>query len=73
MRVLLANMRERSNMTQTQISQCANISQGYYSSIESGFKCPSPVVADRIAKVLGISEHEMFKVFYSDGSGGYRS
>ena len=65
MRVILANMRENTNLTQTQISKCARISQGYYSDIESGSRCPSPDVASRIAKVLNISEQDMFRVFYS--------
>ena len=65
MRVLLANLRESTNMTQTEISKCANISQGYYSDIESGFRCPSPCVAEKIASVLQISEQDMFRVFYS--------
>ncbi len=66
MRLLLANMRENKNLTQMQLSKTAAISQGYYSDIESGFRCPSPTVAAKIAKVLNIREDEMFKVFYSD-------
>ena len=66
MRVLLAMKRTRENMTQMQISKDANISQGYYSEIESGFRCPSPVVAARIAKTLGIPDQEVFRVFYSN-------
>ncbi len=65
MRVLLASRRESKNMTQTQVSRCANISQGYYSDIESGFRCPSPSVAENIAKVLKIDEQDMFRFFYS--------
>lgn len=65
MRVLLANLRESTNMTQTQISKCACISQGYYSEIESGFRCPSPCVAEKIAGVLKIREQDMFRIFYS--------
>jgi DNA-binding XRE family transcriptional regulator len=66
MRVKLAMMRESTNFTQTQLSKCADISQGYYSDIESGLRCPSPNVAGRIAKVLNIPEKDMFQVFYSD-------
>lgn len=65
MRRTLVFMRESRNMTQTQVSKCANISQGYYSDIESGMRCPSPEVANRIAKVLAIPEGDMFQVFYS--------
>ena len=65
MRVLLANLRESTNMTQAEISRSARISQGYYSEIESGFRCPSPSVAGKIAKVLEIEEQDMFRVFYS--------
>ncbi len=65
MRVLLANFRENTNMTQAQVSKCAHISQGYYSEIESGFRCPSPSVAENIAKVLKINEQDIFRVFYS--------
>lgn len=66
MRLLLANMRENKNFTQTQISRYATISQGYYSDIESGFRCPSPIVATKIAKVLNIREDDIFRVFYSE-------
>ncbi len=65
MRLALAYIRENRNMTQTEISQHARISQGYYSDIESGLRCPSPGVADRIAKALDIPEKDMFHVFYS--------
>ncbi len=59
-------MREKTRLSQTQLSRCADISQGYYSDIESGLRCPSPNVAGRIAKVLNIPEEDMFHVFYSD-------
>lgn len=65
MRVKLANLREGRNLTQAEISKKASISQGYYSDIESGTRCPSPVVAGRIARVLELREEEMFRVFYS--------
>lgn len=70
MRLLLANRRERNNMTQTQVSERANISQGYYSEIESGFRCPSPAVAVSIARVLDINEQDIFKYFYSKTDNG---
>lgn len=66
MRILLAQLREQKDMTQTQLSRSAKISQGYYSDIESGFRSPSPEVAGRIAKVLSIPEQDMFRVFYSE-------
>lgn len=65
MRVILAMIREGSNITQMQISRCAGISQGYYSDIEGGLRCPSPEVAVRIAHVLGIPESDIFRVFYA--------
>jgi|GEM_PF-1698230 len=66
MRVTLAMLREGANITQTQISQCAGISQGYYSDIEGGVRCPSPEVAVRIAKVLDIPENDIFRIFYAE-------
>jgi putative transcriptional regulator len=66
MRVTLAMLREGANITQMQISQCAGISQGYYSDIECGVRCPSPDVAVRIAKVLNIPENDIFRVFYAE-------
>ena len=66
MRVILARIRERAHISQTQVSQDAGISQGYYSDIECGVRCPSPEVAVRIARVLKISESEIFRVFYSE-------
>jgi putative transcriptional regulator len=65
MRVRLANLREGCNLTQSEISRRAKISQGYYSDIESGTRCPSPGVAGRIARVLDLRDEEMFRVFYS--------
>lgn len=69
MRVGLAMLRERANFTQIKISRCVGISQGYYSDIESGVRCPSPEVALRIAKVLNISENDIFRVFYAKDMG----
>jgi len=69
MRVALAMIRENANMTQAQLSRAAEISQGYYSDIEGGARCPSPKVAGRIAQVLGIGEQEMYSVFYSQIQG----
>jgi DNA-binding XRE family transcriptional regulator len=66
MRVKLAMMREQTSLSQMQLSKCAAISQGYYSDIESGVRCPSPTVAGRIAKVLNIPEADIFEVFYAD-------
>ena len=65
MRVKLANLREGNNLTQAEISRRARISQGYYSDIESGMRCPSPGVAGRIARVLNLRDEDMFRVFYS--------
>ncbi|MGE5494428.1 MAG: helix-turn-helix transcriptional regulator [Burkholderiales bacterium] len=65
MRVRLANLREGCNLTQAEISKRAKISQGYYSDIENGTRCPSPSVAGRIARVLNLRDEEMFRVFYS--------
>ena len=69
MRLALAYLRENRNMTQTEVARRAGISQGYYSDIESGLRCPSPDVASRIAGVLCIPESEMFHVFYSGAAG----
>ncbi|MFA5676275.1 MAG: helix-turn-helix transcriptional regulator [Christensenellales bacterium] len=66
MRVILAMIREGANISQTQISRNAGISQGYYSDIECGLRCPSPDVAVRIARVLDIPEGEIFRVFYDE-------
>ena len=64
MRVTLARLRESANLTQAQLSRAAAISQGYYSDIEGGVRCPSPRVAGRIAQALGIGEQDMYRVFY---------
>ena len=73
MRLALAYIRENKDLTQTEVSRHAKISQGYYSDIEGGLRCPSPGVANRIAKVLEISEKDMFHIFYSpDECGVYR-
>lgn len=67
MRVKLAMLREGANITQMQVSRSVGISQGYYSDIESGVRCPSPDVAMRIAKMLSISENDIFHIFYAEG------
>lgn len=66
MRIRLAMLREGANITQTQISQRAGISQGYYSDIESGVRCPSPIVAMRIARALDIPDADIFCIFYAE-------
>ncbi|MEL7603924.1 MAG: helix-turn-helix transcriptional regulator [Bacillota bacterium] len=65
----MARMRENASLTQTQLSRAANISQGYYSDIEGGTRCPSPGVAGRIARVLGIGEQDVYGVFYAHDGG----
>ena len=69
MRVELARLREDANLTQMKLSRAAEISQGYYSDIEGGVRCPSPKVAGRIAVVLGIGEQDMYSVFYTESQG----
>lgn len=73
MRVALARLRENANLTQMQVSRAAQISQGYYSDIEGGVRCPSPRVAGRIARVLGIGEQDMYSVFYVQTQGRGRA
>ncbi len=65
MRITLARLREGAGLTQEKLSRAAAISQGYYSDIEGGTRCPSPKVAGRIALVLGIGEQDMYSVFYA--------
>ncbi len=65
MRLSLAYIRENRNLMQAEVSRHAKITQGYYSDIESGMRCPSPGVANRIASVLEIREEDMFHIFYS--------
>ncbi len=72
MRVKLARLREGASLTQTQVSRAAAISQGYYSDIEGGTRCPSPRVAARIARVLGIGEQDVYGVFYAQAQGRRR-
>ena len=72
MRVMLARLREGANLTQMQVSRAADISQGYYSDIEGGVRCPSPRVAGRIARVLGIVERDVYSVFYVQAQGRRR-
>ena len=72
MRVTLARIRESANLTQAQLSRSAQISQGYYSDIEGGVRCPSPRVALRIARVLGIKDQDIYSVFYAPQAAGAR-
>lgn len=66
MRVALARVREQKGYTQKQVSERANISQGYYSEVESGIRCPSASVAKGISKVLEIKQQNIFEIFYSE-------
>lgn len=62
-RVLLAKYRgERS---QEDVALDSGISQGYYSSIESGKRIASPKVAAAIGKTLKIPLSDIFNVFYN--------
>ena len=69
MRVKLARLREGANLTQAAVSKAVQISQGYYSDIEGGVRCPSPRVAGRIARVMGIEEKDVYSVFYAEKGG----
>lgn len=66
MRQKLAQIRLKNNMTQADVAEAAHISQGYYSDIESGLRCPSPQVVKSISKALRIPREHMYQLFYEN-------
>ena len=49
----LEDYRKRSGMTQADIAAKVDITQSYYSQVESGLRKPSIKLAERLAQVLG--------------------
>ncbi len=52
MRKWLIQAREKSKLSQSELSSLCNITQQYYSYIELGERRPSPETAQKIAEVL---------------------
>lgn len=57
----LRKIRNEKGLSQDMTAALADISQTLYSKIENGFKDPTPEVAERISKVLGISKEEFYE------------
>lgn len=50
---ILIGKRIEKSLTQEQVAEQANITRAFYTMIENGQKKPSPIVAQRLANVLG--------------------
>lgn len=61
MKLNLKLIREEKLLQQKEVAKKAGISNSYYCLIESGFRRPSPPVAQKIATALGVSE-EWYKL-----------
>ena len=61
MKLNLKLIREEKLLQQKDVAKQAGISYSYYSLIESGFRRPSPPVAQKIAAALGVSD-EWYKL-----------
>lgn len=57
-------LRVRKKMSQQKIAKLLEISQQYYSKIETGAATPSPDVGQRIAHIYGLTIEEMWHRFY---------
>ena len=53
-------IRKKKKVSQMELCLRANMSQGFYTNIETGKKEPSAMTLIRIAKALGVSPREFF-------------
>jgi len=68
-RIWLKKLMKKNNLNQFTLAQEANITSSHVSYIISGKRRPSPEVAKRIAKVLGI-ESEWYRLLEQEGEEG---
>jgi putative transcriptional regulator len=61
LRTWLKELRERKEMTQSQVAESCKISRSYYTHIEKGTKTPSVENAKKIASVLDFSWTNFFE------------
>ena len=52
----LKDYRIKHNLSQLQMAELLETSQGYYSQIESGSRKPGLVIIRKLSKVIGVSE-----------------
>jgi putative transcriptional regulator len=58
----LEELRKAANLTQQELSESAEVSRKSINAIENGIYVPSTVLALKIAKTLGCSVEEIFKL-----------
>ena len=57
----LRELREKRNLTQSQVAEKVGVSTGAIAQYELAIKSPSITVAERIAEALGVSIMELLK------------
>ncbi|MFE7229868.1 helix-turn-helix domain-containing protein [Streptomyces sp. NPDC057596] len=60
---LLRTARERAGLSQSEVGRRAGIPQGYVWKLETGQRCPSTAVAERLADVLRLKLPECKTLF----------
>ena len=61
----LDEARKKHKLTQTALGEAVGVSQRAISSYEAGARKPSPIVAMKIAHVLGLTVAEMWEMLYN--------
>ena len=61
----LDEARKKHKLTQTALGEAVGVSQRAISSYEAGARKPSPIVAMKIARVLGLTVTEMWEMLYN--------
>ncbi|NLG57630.1 MAG: helix-turn-helix transcriptional regulator [Clostridiales bacterium] len=62
----LGSIRREKGMTQTVLAKRVGVTQRAIASYESGTRRPSPAVAERIARALGMDVETMWRVLYQE-------
>lgn len=60
----LGSIRKEKGLTQQQLADAVGVTKRAIASYESGSRRPSPAVAERIARVLGMDLETMWRVLY---------
>lgn len=68
----LTNVRQQRGMSRQQLAEAVGTSYRSIAAYETGYRRPSPQIAQKIAKVFGLTTIQMWEMFFGDADGESR-
>lgn len=68
----LTNIRQQRGMSRQQLAETVGTSCRSIAAYETGYRRPSPQIAQKIAKVFGLTTVQMWEMFFEDADGESR-